>query len=340
MNILITGAAGYIGSHIALNLIEQNKKIFLIDNLENSSINNINVLRKLYKKKINFTKLDVRDEKKLSIYLKRNKITDIIHLAGLKSVEESEIYPEKYYENNIVGIISILKSMNYAKTKNIIFSSSATVYGDGKRNKINEKNLVGYKNSYGLTKLISEDLIKNFCKKKKIKSVILRYFNPVGSHKNFLIGDDPLQPRNLMPILNKSAFTKEKKIFIYGNDYKTKDGTAVRDYIHISDLASSHTECLKILNKIKNFEILNVGTGKPYSVLQIVKCYEKVNNIKFNIIYKKRRKGDAPILFADNSKILKKTKWRPKHNIEEMCSSAHKFKRKKLLRQNHQRKTT
>ncbi len=332
MNILITGAAGYIGSHIALNLIEQNKNFFLIDNLENSTINNINILKKFYKKKINFSKLDVRDEKKLTYYLKKNKITHIIHLAGLKSVEESEIYPEKYYENNIIGTISILKSMDKAKTKNIIFSSSATVYGDGNKNKINENTPVSYKNSYGLTKLVSEDLIKNFCEKKKLRTVILRYFNPVGSHKSFLIGDDPLKPRNLMPILNKSAFTKEKKIFIYGNDYKTKDGTAVRDYIHITDLASSHIDCLKISNKIKNFEILNVGTGKPYSVLEIVKCYEKVNNIKFNIIYKKRRKGDAPVLFADNSKILKKTKWRPKSNIEEMCISAYKFKSKKLPR--------
>ncbi len=331
MNILITGAAGYIGSHIALDLIEQKKNFFLIDNLENSTIYNINILKKFYKKKINFSKLDVRDEGKLTYYLRKNKITHIIHLAGLKSVEESEMHPEKYYENNIIGTISILKSMDKAKTKNIIFSSSATVYGDGNKNKINENTPVSYKNSYGLTKLVSEDLIKNFCVRKKLKTVILRYFNPVGSHKNYLIGDDPLKPRNLMPILNKSAFTKEKKIFIYGNDYKTKDGTAVRDYIHITDLASSHIECLKILNKIENFEILNVGTGKPYSVLEIVKCYEKVNNIKFNIIYKKRRKGDAPVLFADNSKILKKTRWRPMSNIQEMCISAYKFKSKKLL---------
>ncbi len=330
MNILITGAAGYIGSNIAINLIEQKKRFFLIDNLENNSIYNIKVLKKLYKKKINFTKLDVRDEKRLTSYLKKNRITDIIHLAGLKSVEESEIYPEKYYDNNIIGTISILKSMINAKTKNIIFSSSATVYGEGFKNKIDENTPVSYNNSYGLTKLVSEDLIKNFCIKKNLRTVILRYFNPVGSHKSLLIGDNPLQPRNLMPILNKSAFSKEKKIFIYGNNYKTKDGTALRDYIHISDLASSHTECLKILNKVKNFKILNVGTGKPYSVLEMVKCYQKVNDIKFNIIYKKRRKGDAPILFADNSKILKNTKWKPKHNIEEMCISAYKFKKKLL----------
>lgn len=331
MNILVTGAAGYIGSHIALKLVENNQKFFLIDNLENSSIETIKVLKKISKKKIHFFKIDVRNEKKLTSCLKNNKITHIIHLAGLKSVEESEKLPIKYYKNNINGIISILRSMENAKTKNIIFSSSATVYGDGGNKKIKEDVKLSYKNSYGLTKLVSENLIINHSLKKGIKSIILRYFNPVGSHKSYLIGDDPLEPRNLMPILNKAAFTKNKKISIYGKNYKTKDGTALRDFIHISDLASSHTKCLNIMKKIKNFEIFNVGTGKPYSVLEIIKSYEKVNNLKFKIEYKKNRQGDAAILYADNTKILRKTSWKPVENINSMCKSAYEFKKKKLL---------
>ena len=330
MNILITGAAGYIGSHIALNLIKKNKKFFLIDNLESSSIDNIETLKKLYKEKIKFTKLDIRNEIKLTAYLKKNKISHIIHLAGLKSVEESEIYPLKYYENNIIGAISLLKSMDQTKTKNLIFSSSATVYGDGDKKKINELTPLTYRNSYGLTKLVCENLIKNYCLKTNIKSIILRYFNPVGSNESFLIGDDPLKPRNLLPILNKAAFSKNKKVFIYGNDYKTRDGTALRDYIHVSDLASSHIETLKVFNK-KKFEVFNVGTGKPYSVLEIIRCYEKTNNLKFKIFYKKKRKGDAPILYADNNKIIKDTRWRPKNNLQEMCRSAYEFKKKKLF---------
>lgn len=331
MNILITGAAGYIGSHIALNLIENNKKFFMVDNLENSSLDSIKILNKISKKKIHFSKFDIKNQNKLTSYLKKNKITHVIHLAGLKSVEESEVYPERYYDNNINGTISILKSMNKANTKNIIFSSSATVYGDGANKKIRENDKLLFKNSYGLTKLVSENLIIDYSLKKNINSIILRYFNPVGSHKSFLIGDDPLKPRNLMPILNMAAFTNSKKISVYGKNYRTKDGTALRDFIHITDLASSHTECLGIFNKIKNFEIFNVGTGKPISVLEIIRCYEKVNNIKFKINFKKNRKGDAAILYADNKKILKKTSWRPLENLNSMCKSAYEFKKKKLL---------
>ena len=330
MNILITGAAGYIGSHIALNLIEQNKKIFLIDNLENSSINNINVLRKLYKKKINFTKLDVRDEKKLSIYLKRNKITDIIHLAGLKSVEESEIYPEKYYENNIQSLTNVLKLCEEKNISNIVFSSSCTVYGNPEFIPVTESTPIGKAQSpYAKTKIFSEDILKDFYKTSSKSICNLRYFNPIGAHESGLLGDYPNgKPNNLLPFVTQVAAGIREKLSVFGDDYDTADGSCIRDYIHVVDLAKAHVNAIDFnRNNNHSYSVFNIGTGVGITVLELLKTFEKINNTKVNFEITQRREGDVGAIYANCAHAEKNLNWKAELNLEDMLSSAWKFQK-------------
>jgi UDP-glucose 4-epimerase len=320
MNLLVTGGLGYIGAHLSVELLKARINLFLLDDLSNSKILKKKNIEKLSKKKITFIKNDLSDYKKLSKILKNYKIDAVFHLAGSKSVNESFSKSYEYYLNNSFRTLQLLRAMHDSKVNKIIFSSSATVYGIKNKNGIKENANLEAINPYGTSKLISEKLIIDQSKiYKNFNYIILRYFNPIGYHPSGLLSDDKSND-NLVPnLLNKLKL--KKPFLIYGSDYKTKDGTPVRDYIHINDLISAHVLCLKYINKIKN-EIFNVGTGKGYSVLEILKTFNKVLNKKIQTKFVKRRKGDPAIIYCSNTKIKQKLKWKPIHSLSDMCQHA------------------
>lgn len=328
-NILITGGNGYIGSHLCVNLLALGYNVTVVDNLINSSKKNLNKIEKISKKNFYFYKLDILNTSKLTNILKKRKIDFVFHLAALKDVNESILEPNKYYKNNIIGNSSLIKSMTEAKIFKLIFSSSAVIYGDSKTLPVHEKVNTKPQSPYGLTKLFCEnefDYIAAINKKWKIIS--LRYFNPVGSHVSGEIGDKPIKPNNIMPIINNVAFKKKSIFRVFGSNYSTKDGTAIRDYIHVLDVIDAHIACLKKIQKFKGHEIFNIGTGKGISVSKLIKTYEKVNFIKLKKKLAPRRKGDIPISFADVKKIKKKIKWESKYNLADMCRSSYLFAKK------------
>ena len=314
MSLLITGGLGYIGSHIAK--IARNKKIIVLDNLSNSKLN--------YKKILPHVKVFIKDlnYKNLDDIFKKFKIKEVIHLAGHKSVNESISEPINYYKNNVVTTIELLESMDKLKINKLIFSSSATVYGNNQASPLKETFSTSAINPYGETKIINEKIIMDHCKASdNFSSIILRYFNPVGAHPSGLLSDNPLgEPQNLMPLIVKAA--KGKKLNIFGKDYPTKDGTCIRDYIHILDLAKGHLLALKLLNKYKGCEIINVGKGRGISVLELVKIFEKTNDLKINFDFAAKREGDAAISYSCNKKLKKIFGWTPKHSYEQMCKDA------------------
>tara|TARA_R110002020_G_scaffold354724_1_gene567481 strand:+ start:234 stop:1229 length:996 start_codon:yes stop_codon:yes gene_type:complete len=327
MNILITGGLGFVGSHITVKLLENDYNIFIIDNLENSNLEQITKLKKIINKKIEYFKGDLRNIKFLDNFFNSYKIDIVIHCAGLKSVEESEKNPLKYYDYNVSGTINLLNSMNKYNVNKIIFSSSACVYGIPKNTPIDEKHETCPNNIYGETKLINENILKNLCIKNNNWSVVcLRYFNPIGSHYSGLIGDNPLTNiTNIMPVLNKSLNNQSKIFCIYGNTYKTKDGTAIRDYIHIDDLAEGHMLSLNYCLNNNGFETFNLGTGKGYSVLEILNTFQKYTNKKINYNFTQKRKGDVEISYTDTNKAKKKLKFKVKKNLDQMCQDSIKF---------------
>lgn len=310
MKILLTGGLGYIGSHIA-NIIGKNA--IIIDNRINSSLNYKKFLPKaiVYKKDINFNSL--------SKIFNQNNIKGVIHLAGLKAVNESINHPLKYYKSNIGITIDLLKAMEKYNVQNLIFSSSATVYGNKNKSPLKEEMTVNAINPYGQTKIIIENMISDFASSNKnFHAMSLRYFNPIGADIKAGLNDNPLeQSQNIMPILTKSI--KEKKKFkIFGGDYQTKDGTCVRDYIHIKDLAKAHVLAFRKLKEVNGHKVINLGLGKGASVLEILKLFEKVNKVVVNYKFVKRRKGDVGISYADNKKAISFLKWKPKHDYIDM----------------------
>ncbi len=327
---------GYIGSHIVANLLLTENNITILDNLTNSKVKTLDNLKKIRKKKINFFKSDINNQKILEKILKNSNIDIVIHTAGLKSVEESVKHPQKYFYNNISGTISLINAMHKTNVKKLIFSSSATVYSEDNQMPLTEDSSLKPYSPYGESKLIVENILKSMVKADSgWKIAIIRYFNPVGAHSSFLIGETPLtKPQNLMPILVNVASGENQYLSIYGNDYDTSDGTAIRDYIHISDLVEGHINTMHHLqdNLTENPLILNLGTGKGNSVLDLVHSFEEVNGVKINYKFKERRKGDIPISFADSSKANKIINWKAKHNLKDMCHSSwefHKFNEKK-----------
>ena len=310
MKILLTGGLGYIGSHIA-NIIGKNA--IIIDNRINSSLNYKKFLPKaiVYKKDINFNSL--------SKIFNQNSIKGVIHLAGLKAVNESINHPLKYYKSNIGITIDLLRAMEKYKVQNLIFSSSATVYGNKNKSPLKEEMAVNAINPYGQTKIIIENMINDFASSNKnFHAISLRYFNPIGADIKAGLNDNPLeQSQNIMPILTKSI--KEKKIFkIFGGDYQTKDGTCVRDYIHIKDLARAHVLAFRKLKEVNGHKVINLGLGKGASVLEILKLFEKINKVVVNYKFVKRRKGDVGISYADNKKAITFLKWKPKYDYIDM----------------------
>ena len=314
MKILITGGLGYIGSHIA-HLLGTNS--IIIDNMSNSKINYSKYLpkAKVFKKKINLNSL-----RKI---FDQHDIKFVIHLAGFKSVNDSIQYPIKYYDNNISSTIDLLKTMDEFKIKKLIFSSSATVYGSHQKSPLKEEYNLSSLNPYGNTKIILEELIDDYSKSNPLfRAISLRYFNPIGANFKKGLADQPLGlPSNLMPLIIKSVVEK-KKLIIYGDDYDTPDGTCIRDYIHVQDLAIAHIKALKKVSSIEGHIPINIGLGKGISVLKLIKIFEKTNNVKVSYKIGGRREGDAAISYANNNKAKKILKWVSTLDYERMCYDA------------------
>ena len=331
MSILVTGGTGYIGSHTVVELLNQNKEVIIIDNLCNSSKDVLEKIEKITGKKCKFYEADIRDEKALEKIFNENKIESVIHFAGLKGVGESVEIPLEYYDNNVYGTIKLLEAMKKFGCKKIVFSSSATVYGDPGTPKYVEEMGRGKASSpYGATKAVIEEMLENlYVSDKEWTISILRYFNPIGAHESGLIGENPNGiPNNLMPYIQKVAAGELKELSVFGNDYDTKDGTGVRDYIHVVDLAIGHVKALEKLTK-PGVYIHNLGTGCGYSVLDIVNTFERVNNVKVNYKIAPRRPGDLAMYYADPTKAKKELGWEAKRGIEEMCRDSWNFVKNK-----------
>ena len=328
MKILVTGGLGYIGSHVTSLLLEQKIDVICIDNLDNSKFEVLDGINKITSKSPLFKNLDIKDKAKVEcLFKEHDDIQAIIHFAAHKSVTESLEKPLSYYNNNIIGLLNIL---NFSVEKNIpfIYSSSCTVYGDGEISPINEEAATNDpKSPYGNTKLIGEQILDDcFNASSKFKSIILRYFNPIGAHPSGNIGEYPLgTPQNLIPYLTQTVIGKHPFLRVFGSDYNTKDGTCIRDYIHVMDLAKAHIESINYLmsfNNKKMYEIFNVGTGKGYSVLEVIKIFEKVTGEKVPFKFVGPREGDVPIAFADVKKIYTKMGWKAKFTLEDGLKSA------------------
>lgn len=321
-NILLAGGAGYIGSHTAVELLNSGYSVIVADNYSNSCPEAIKRVEKITGKPVKTYELDITNSDKLDKVFQDNKIDAVIHFAGLKAVGESVTEPVKYYRNNIDTTLTLLETMKKHDVKNIIFSSSATVYG--------AENSVPYKedmkrgtctNPYGWTKAMMEQIFEDTANADgRLSVVILRYFNPIGAHDSGLIGEDPQGiPNNLMPYISQVAVGKLKQLTVYGNDYPTPDGTCRRDYIHVVDLAKGHVKAIEYVMQNSGVEIFNLGTGIPYSVTEIVTAFERVNNLKINYVYGKRRDGDLPDCYANADKALRVLGWKTEKSLEDMC---------------------
>lgn len=327
MAILVTGGTGYIGSHTTLELLNTNEDVVIVDNLSNSSEDVVDKLEKITKKRPKFYKCDILDEEKLSYVFETHNIESVIHFAGLKAVGESVEKPLNYYYNNISGTINLLKVMKKFDCKKIVFSSSATVYGDPKILPIKEDFPLSTTNPYGSTKLFIEQiLIDTYNSDKDWSIAILRYFNPIGAHSCGLIGENPNGiPNNLMPYITGVACKKLDKLNVFGNDYDTVDGTGVRDYIHVVDLSVGHIKALSHIRKGNLVDIFNLGTGTGYSVLEIVNNFEKAAKIRIKYEFAPRRSGDIAKCYADPSKAFEILGWKAEKNIEQMCYDSWNF---------------
>lgn len=322
MEILVTGATGFIGSHTCVELINSGYDIVGIDNFINSKPEALDSIEKITGKRIAFYEGDVCDEKLLRKIMTEHKITAAIHFAGLKAVGESVEKPLMYYQNNLLSTIILAKVMNEFGCKKIIFSSSATVYGNPHIVPITENFPVGeITNPYGATKLMCEDILKDLQHAEPDWGVcLLRYFNPIGAHESGLIGEEPNGiPNNLMPYIVKVASKQLPQLNVFGNDYLTYDGTGVRDYLHVVDLAKGHVCALKKLLGETGVLIYNLGTGKGSSVLDLVETFKKVNNIEVPYVIAPRRAGDIPECYANADKAFKEMGWRAEKNVEDMC---------------------
>ena len=330
MSILVTGGAGFIGSHTVVELLEKGEKIIIVDNFCNSSPEVLNKIKQITNKDFKFYEVDLLDEEDLEKVFKENNIESVIHFAGLKAVGESVAKPIEYYHNNITGTLILLKLMKKYNCKKIVFSSSATVYGNPASLPIKEDFPLSTTNPYGSTKLMIEQILQDVCVADADFSVaILRYFNPIGAHESGLIGEVPNGiPNNVMPYILKVASGEYEALTVFGNDYNTPDGTGVRDYIHVVDLAKGHLKALDKIREEKGVKIYNLGTGNGYSVLDLVTNFEKVNGVKVNYKIGARRPGDIAACYADPSKAKEELGWTAERGIEEMCRDAWNFVRK------------
>ena len=328
MSILVSGGAGYIGSHTCVELIQAGYEIVVADNLVNSSEESLRRVEKITGKKVPFVKTELCDEAQVeALFAQYPDIDAVIHFAGLKAVGESVAKPLEYYTNNLVNSLVLLNAMRRHGVKNFVFSSSATVYGDPASVPIREDFPTGgTTNPYGTTKLFLERILTDICAADPTMNVaLLRYFNPIGAHESGLIGEDPNGiPNNLVPYIAQVAVGKLEKLHVYGNDYPTPDGTGVRDYIHVVDLAKGHVAALKKLDTKCGLFVCNLGTGKGYSVLDILHAYEKACGKTLPYVIDPRRPGDIAECYADPAKALNEMGWQAQYGIEEMCASSWK----------------
>ncbi len=331
MEILVTGGLGFIGSHTVVELIENGHNVIIIDNLSNSKIEVLDKIELITGTKPKFYQMDLLNFEHLQKVFKENKIDGVIHFAGLKAVAESIQIPLKYYENNIIGTINLLKCMQDNDIKNFVFSSSACVYGFPNKNPIDEDSPSNCAtNPYGRTKCFIEEILKDcYMANPTFNFTILRYFNPIGAHKSGLIGEDPNGiPNNLMPYILRVAEGKSDKLHIFGNDYDTHDGTCIRDFIHVVDLAKGHVKALEHINN-SGLNIYNLGTGKGTSVLELVNSFNSVNGNLVNYDFVERRPGDVPVNFAKTDKAKNELGFETKLNIEDMCKDSWHFSQTK-----------
>ncbi len=329
MKVLVTGGTGYIGSHTCVELLNEGYDVIIVDNLVNSQEDIIEKIETITEKKVKFYNNNVCDKRALRKIFKENKnIEAVLHFAGLKAVGESVSQPVRYYENNLGSTLSLIEVMQEFDCNEIVFSSSATVYGDPKELPITEKSDIGgTTNPYGTTKYFIERILEDICvANENFSAILLRYFNPIGAHESGLIGENPNGiPNNLMPYIIKVA-TKELPVLnIFGNDYDTPDGTGVRDYIHVVDLAKGHIKALEKVIKSKGIKTYNLGTGQGYSVLELINTFERVNNIKIKHKIVDRRPGDIATCYANPSKAKKELGWKAEKGIEDMCKDAYNF---------------
>lgn len=327
MKILVTGGTGYIGSHTVVELINNGYDVVIVDNFSNSKPIVLDRLKKITGKDIVFYELDLCDKEKLKVVFNENKIDAVIHFAGYKAVGESVSKPLMYYRNNIDSTLSLLEVMNEYSVKKIVFSSSATVYGNPEVLPIKEDSKLWTTNPYGTTKLYIEGILKDlYISDNEWSIAVLRYFNPVGAHKSGLIGEDPNGiPNNLMPYIVKVAVGELPYLNVYGNDYDTKDGTGVRDYIHITDLANGHIKAVDYVLNNLGIDYYNLGTGNGYSVLEMVETFKKVNNVDVPYQIGPRRDGDIAECYADPEYAFNKLGFKAEYGLCDMVESAYNF---------------
>ena len=328
MNILVTGGTGFIGSHTVVELLENNYNVIIVDNLSNSKKSVLDRVEMITNKKPIFYEFDLVDQEKLEDVFRKHKIDSVIHFAGFKAVGESNKKPIEYYENNIGTTLTLINVMRKYNCKNIVFSSSATVYGDSDVVPVNENSPVGDVNCpYGRTKLFIEYILKDlYASDKEWNIAILRYFNPVGAHPSGLIGEDPNGiPNNLVPYITQVAIGKLERLSVFGNDYKTHDGTGVRDYIHVCDLAHGHLCAINKLESKPGLVIYNLGTGEGYSVLDMLHAFEKVVGKEIPYRIAPRREGDIEISFADPKKAFEEMGFKTQKTLDDMCKDQWKW---------------
>jgi len=320
MRVLVTGGAGYIGSHTCVELLKAGHEVFVIDNLSNGHETSLERVRLITNCELQFKNADISDANALDKIFNTFKPDSVIHFAGLKAVGESVANPLMYYDVNVGGSVSLLTAMSKAGCNNIVFSSSATVYGKPKYLPYDEEHPTNPVNPYGRTKLMIENIIHDWTKVElKRKGTVLRYFNPVGAHESGLIGEEPIGiPNNLMPYIAQVADGRREHLNIFGNDYETADGTGARDYIHVVDLALAHTSALN-KNELNNFEILNIGGGIGTTVLELVSKFEEISGVSIKFKYLPRREGDLTTFWADSSKAFETMSWKTERNIKNIC---------------------
>ena len=329
--ILVTGGAGYIGSHTCVELLNAGHDVIVFDNLSNSSEESLRRVQKLANRSLVFVQGDIRDANALDQLFKSHEIEAVIHFAGLKAVGESQEKPLIYFDNNIAGSIQLVKAMERAGIFTLVFSSSATVYDEVNISPLNENMPTGMpSNNYGYTKLIVEQLLQKLSlANPKWSIALLRYFNPVGAHKSGQIGEDPQGiPNNLMPYVTQVAVGRREKLSIYGNDYDTVDGTGVRDYIHVVDLANAHLCALNNRLSKQGCRVWNIGTGNGCSVLEVKDTFEKVNGVSVAYEFAPRRSGDVAISFADNTRAITELGWQPQYTLKDMLADSWNWQKK------------
>ncbi|MGL5979189.1 MAG: UDP-glucose 4-epimerase GalE [Erysipelotrichaceae bacterium] len=327
MKILVTGGTGYIGSHTCVTLLEAGYEVVVVDNFYNSKPDVLDKIHAITNKHVAFYELDLCDKAKLETVFQEHTIDAVIHFAGYKAVGESVAKPLMYYHNNLVSTIALCELMQAYNVSNLVFSSSATVYGNPHTVPITEDFPLSTTNPYGTTKLMIEQILTDVCHANPDFSVaLLRYFNPIGAHSSALIGENPNDiPNNLMPFIVKVATQELKQLSVFGNDYDTVDGTGVRDYIHVVDLAVGHVKAVENVIKRKGVDAFNLGTGNGYSVLQVVETFEQVNNVKVPYAIVDRRPGDIATCYADTEKAWKELGWKAEKDLVTMCKDAYSF---------------